>query len=82
MATWTHTRGHVRDAETNTGSAASLDMYAALGDDAMSRSYQRLYPLRPRYGSPLSSEVQQIFVEEAPASSKDYIAAKVANILF
>jgi len=57
-----------------------LDIYQLIGHDNMSRAYKILYSLQPPYGSPLSAECLQVFIDQAPTSVKEQVAAKVAKI--
>jgi hypothetical protein len=67
-------------AEANQDSAAVLDVYHLIGDDAMSNAFRAVYPLRPPYGSPLAPGVRDVFVQHAPAAVKDVVAQKVAAV--
>jgi hypothetical protein len=61
----------------NVAHLALLDVYRLVGRDAMARAYRSIYLLAPPYGTMLSAECKQAFIDEAPAAEK----ARVAGIL-
>jgi hypothetical protein len=80
--TWSYTRNWVPDAAANQDSAAVMDIYKAIGPEAMKRAYRAIYPLEPAYGQPLSPAVVQAFLGQVPASVQPQIMAKLAKITF
>jgi hypothetical protein len=80
--TWSSTRNWVPDDPANQDSAAVMDVYKAIGPEAMKRAYRAIYPLQPAYGQPLSSDVVQAFVAQVPASLQSTVAAKLAKVTF
>jgi hypothetical protein len=81
-STWQFTRGWVPAASANAGSAAVLDVYQLIGHDAMRNAYRAIYPLRPPYGSPLSSAVIAAFLSAVPPEHHPAVSAKLATITF
>jgi hypothetical protein len=63
--------------KNNVAHLALLDVYRLVGRDAMARAYRAIYLLAPPYGTMLSAECKQAFIDEAPADEK----ARVATIL-
>lgn len=80
LSTWTFTRGWVPARESNQGVHALLDIYQMIGAEGMARAYRAIYPMRPRYGSPLTVEAQQVFVRNAPPHFGAAVAEKAARI--
>ena len=80
--TWPFTRSWTPGAAANQDSAAVLDIYQAIGHDAMRRAYRAIYPLHPPYGSPLSQPVIDAFVAQVPTSVRDQVDAKLRRIMF
>ena len=80
--TWIFTRTWIPNAATNQDSAAVLDVYQLIGHDATQRAYRAIYPLRPPYGSPLSSNVIQAFLSQVPADLQPAVSEKLARITF
>lgn len=77
---WIYLQGYTAFQNDNTWVYALLDIYQLIGHDNMSRAYKILYSLKPPYGSPLSTECLQVFIDQAPTSVKEQVAAKVAKI--
>jgi hypothetical protein len=82
LTTWPFTRGYTGIRDDNRDSALMLDVYQMIGHEPMSRAYNAVYPLRPRYGQPLPADAIQTFVEQAPEPVKSQVAAKLARIVF
>jgi hypothetical protein len=80
--TWSYTRSWTPDGAANQDSAALMDIYKAIGPETMKRAYRAIYPLRPGYGQPLSTDVIQAFVAQVPESLKPSVAAKLAKVTF
>jgi uncharacterized protein YjdB len=77
---WIYLQGYIAFQDSNTWVYALLDIYQLIGHDNMSRAYKILYSLKPPYGRPLSTECLQVFIDQAPTSVKEQVAAKVAKI--
>lgn len=77
---WIYLQGYTAFQESNIWVHALLDIYQLIGHDNMSKAYKILYSLKPPYGSSLSNECQQVFIDLAPTSVKEQVAAKVAKI--
>jgi hypothetical protein len=54
---------------------AILDIYQLIGHDAMAEAYKIIYSYHPPYGTPLSQECKQAFVDQAPESLKSQVSA-------
>jgi hypothetical protein len=79
---WIFTRTWVAQQPGNTGVHALLDIYQLIGPAAMANAYRAVRPLSPRYGVPLTAEMRQAFIDAAPASARQLVAAKIATITF
>jgi uncharacterized protein YjdB len=80
IKSWIYLQGYTAWLDTNTWVYALLDIYQLIGHDNMSKAYKKLYSLYPPYGSPLSNECLQVFIDQSPAAVRDQVAAKVAKI--
>ncbi len=80
VESWIYMRGYTAWEDSNTGCSALLDIYQLIGNDNMSKAYKALYLLSPPYGTPLSKECQQVFINLAPTAVKNQVAAKVLKI--
>jgi hypothetical protein len=79
---WIFTRGWVPGLATNQDVLAVLDVYQAIGHDAMLRAYRAIYPLRPPYGQTLSQAVIQAFVAQVPDALQAQVAEKLRKVTF
>jgi hypothetical protein len=79
---WISARSYVPFAASNEGVLALLDVYQWIGLDAMTNAYRAVYLVRPPYGQPLSTQCQQVFVDQAPAALKSQVAAKMAKVVY
>jgi len=61
---------------------AILDIYQLIGHDAMAEAYKVIYPLHPPYGTPLSQECKQAFVDQASESLKSQVSALAEIIVY
>lgn len=77
---WIYLQGYPDIQDSNNWLYALLDIYQLIGHNNMSKAYKILYSLHPPYGSGLSNECQQVFIDQAPASVKDQVAVKVGKI--
>jgi hypothetical protein len=77
---WVYLQGYTPFLDSNTWLHALLDIYQYIGPNNMSKAYQILYTLHPAYGSPLSEECLQVFVDQAPIDVKTLVATKVKSI--
>lgn len=59
---------------------AILDIYQLIGRDAMSEAYKVIYSYHPPYGTLLSQECKQAFVDQAPESLKPQVS-ELAEII-
>jgi uncharacterized protein YjdB len=80
IKSWIYLQGYTAWQDTNTWVYALLDIYQLIGHENMSKAYKILYSLHPPYGSPLSNECLQVFINQAPEAVKDQVIAKVAKI--
>ena len=53
---------------------AILDIYRLIGHDAMAEAYKVIYSYNPPYGTLLSQECKQAFVDNAPESLKSQVS--------
>ena len=79
---WIFTRSWVPGAAANQDVAAVLDVYQLIGYDAMTRGFRAIEPLRPPYGSPLSTTVIQTFVDQVPAEYRSQVTDKLRRVMF
>jgi hypothetical protein len=64
----------------NTLWKALLDIYQLIGPDAMGRAYRELHLMGVPYGSELSPEARQTFIDQAPTDVKDQVAELTLRI--
>ncbi len=78
---WSWTRGDYTAFDPGNGAVhALLDIYQLLGPEAMGRAFAELHRIGVPYGSPLSSEARQTFVDEATAEVRDQVAELAGRI--
>lgn len=71
---------YVAFSEGNTLWKALLDIYQLIGPEAMGRAYHDLHLIGVPYGSELSPEARQTFIDQAPANVKDQVRELVLKI--
>jgi hypothetical protein len=64
----------------NTLWKALLDIYQLIGPEAMGRAYRNLHLMGVSYGSELSAEARQTFIDQAPAEVKNQVAELTLKI--
>lgn len=77
---WSYTQGYVAGAASNKQLHAVLDIYRLIGFERMRSAYRQIRPLLPRYGSELSAEAKQAFIDAAPVSERAAVSALVEKI--
>jgi hypothetical protein len=80
-ASWTFTRNWTPGLASNQGIAAIMDVYQLIGHDAMRAAYRAIRPLKPAYGSPLTPQVLDAFVNQVPADLRAAVRAKLTTII-
>jgi hypothetical protein len=61
---------------------AILNIYQLIGPEAMANAYRIIYTINPPYGTPLSQQCQQVFVDQAPNNLKSQVATLAAQIVY
>lgn len=77
---WTYTQRYVANNNLAKDVSTIIDIYRIIGPERMKAAYRRLYPLRLRYGVPLTAEGKQIFVDAAQEADRARVRALVEFI--
>lgn len=68
--------------DDNVAHLALLDVYRLVGRDPMAKAYRTIHLLAPPYGTQLSAECKQAFIDEAPDEQKAKVAAILGRVTY
>jgi hypothetical protein len=78
---WEHTRDWSPTTASPFGVNGVMDIYFAVGHDAVQRAYRAVAPLRPAYGRPLSDAIIAAFVAQVPEEHRAFVEERLRTII-
>jgi hypothetical protein len=78
---WEHTRDWSPTTPSPFGVNGVMDIYFAVGHDAVQRAYRAVAPLRPAYGRPLSDAIIAAFVAQVPEEHRAFVEERLRTII-